>query len=198
MRARLCAILILPLGALACTEASSQPNVQAGPPQYLVPPPAAAPLSLAVAAEECTRLIGSINAGVAHVDAMGTSASSEGKDEFEVTAQALEAVARAVSETTYYTPDLARLGGFYVGIAKAQGGVIRDIGRAIDAGDANAVHAGEGKLELLAKQEDALVLELNQLCRGGAAPAQARGAAEDAPASATSATPPPAPSSAPR
>lgn len=198
MRLRLFALLILPLGALGCSEPASQPVVSPTPPAYVVPPPTAAPLRLAVAAEECTRLIGSINAGVAHVDAMGTSASSEGKDEFEVTAQALEAVARAVSETTYYTPDLARLGGFYVGIAKAQGGVIREIGRAIDSGDANAVHAGEGKLELLAKQEDALVLELNQLCRGGAAPAQARGAAEDTPAPAPSATPSDATPSSPR
>ena len=178
---------LLPLALAGCAEpAAPVAPQQPAAPAYVVPAPQPT-ISLAVASEECSRLIGSINAGIAHVDKMGDSANAEGKDEFEATAAALESVARAVADSVFLTPDLARLGGFYVGIARQQGAVIREVGKALDRADEPAVHAGEARLQILAKQEDALIEELNRLCRGGAAVARPESASDPAPA--PSATP---------
>jgi hypothetical protein len=153
-------------------------------------------VDLATASRECTMLIGSINAGLAHVTEVGQKTAESGGETFYETALALESVVRAVESQTYTTPDLLRLGGFFLGIAKNQALVLRDIA-ATPEGDVVSLRTSQERLGLLYQQEDSVLGELNLLCRGETRPA------ELAPVPAPSA-PPPAPvapatsSSAPR
>src|SRR5688572_9854884 len=82
-------------------------------------------LTLEVVAEECERLIGSINAGRLHVEDVAAKATAVGRDEFDDRAKAHESIARTVGETPYKTPDLQRLAGFYVGISIGQAAIMR-------------------------------------------------------------------------
>ena len=163
------AAFLLVLCACPSERVSSPPpfsTVQTAPPP---PGPSPEELALRVVAEECARLIGSINAGIALVDKTGTSG---GQQSFNATADALEAVARSLESSTYNTPDLQRLAGFYVGVARAQAKVVRDIGVAIDNADQPALAKAETSLASIANTEDTVVSELNLRCRG-IEPAQA-------------------------
>lgn len=127
------------------------------------PPPGPAPtLTLEEVASECERLIGTINAGIAHVEGF-----SAGKDEdFEQTAQALEAVAQTLVENGYKTPDLQRIGGFYVGVLQNQARVLRAMITATEKGDEKALDESAGQWKMLGDQQDIVVEELNLQCRG--------------------------------
>ena len=156
--------------ALFAMSCASDP-VWAPPPFSTVPiaqPPAPGPnpteQALLVVSEECARLIGSINAGIEMVDKLGATGS--GDQQFEQSASALEAIARAIESSVYRTPDLQRLAGFYVGVAKAQSILVREIGAALDKGDEAALTKAEGKLQALGNIEDTVVSELNLRCRG--------------------------------
>lgn len=116
-----------------------------------------------VVAEECARLIGNINAGIQLVDKTGTSG---GQQSFSATAEALDAVARNLESSIYRTPDLQRLAGFYVGVARAQAKVVREIGEAIDSGDEARMAKAERSLASVTSAEDTVVSELNLRCRG--------------------------------
>ncbi|MFO0551525.1 MAG: hypothetical protein U0271_24270 [Polyangiaceae bacterium] len=113
---------------------------------------------------ECETLIGSINAGIAHVGQMEQSATSSGQDQFATTASALDSVARAIEERSFYSSDLQRLGGFYVGIAKAQASTLREMSAASAKGDTAAMNKALTNFEALGQQEDIVVEELNQKC----------------------------------
>lgn len=127
------------------------------------PPPGPAPtLTLEEVASECERMIGTINAGIAHVEGF-----SAGKDEdFEQTAQALEAVAHALVENGYKTPDLQRIGGFYVGVLQNQARVLRAMITATEKGDEKALDESANQWKMLGDQQDIVVEELNLQCRG--------------------------------
>ncbi len=127
--------------------------------------PALPVAELMVVSEECARLIGSINAGVELVNQMGTG----DKDPFESSATALEAVATTLSSSSFRTPDLQRMGGFYVGVIKTQAGLIREIGAALESGDEAKAKAAQAKLEQVGKMEDTVVEEVNVRCRGTSA-----------------------------
>ncbi len=127
------------------------------------------PVDLATSSRECTRLIGSINAGLAHVTATGLRASEEGKDSFAETSVALSEVGRAIEEQVYQTPDLVRLGGFFIGIVRNQARILADVAATPD-GDDTRLAALQGQLATLYEQEDRLLAELNLLCRGSESP----------------------------
>ncbi len=144
-------------------RASSPPpfsNIQTAPPP---PQPDPNELALRVVAEECARLIGSINAGIQLVDKTGTSG---GQQSFTATADALDAVARSLEASIYRTPDLQRLAGFYLGVARAQAKVVREIGVAIDSADQAGLAKAERSLASVTSLEDTVVSELNLRCRG--------------------------------
>jgi hypothetical protein len=155
--------------ALLSSGCPSEP-VWAPPPFATVPlvapppPPDQTELALRIVSEECARLIGSINAGIEMVDKMGGTGT--GDQQFERSATALEAIARAIESSVYRTPDLQRLAGFYVGVAKAQATLVREIGVALDKGDEATLSKAEGKLQTLGNMEDTVVSELNLRCRG--------------------------------
>jgi hypothetical protein len=128
-------------------------------------------VDLATASRECTLLIGSINAGLAHATEVGQKTADKGGDTFYETALALESVVRAIESQTYTTPDLLRLGGFFLGIAKNQALVLREIS-ATPEGDLVNLRANQERLGLLYQQEDSVLGELNLLCRGQARPSE--------------------------
>jgi hypothetical protein len=154
-------LLILVCGCRSDNRASPPPfaTFQTAPPPRVNDDEAA----LRIVAEECARLIGSINAGIQLVDKTGTSG---GQQSFNATADALEAVARTLEASVYRTPDLQRLAGFYVGVARAQSKVVRDIGEAIDSGDQARMSKAERSLASVTNMEDTVVSELNLRCRG--------------------------------
>jgi len=152
MRDRSCLVvsLALLLGAIiGCAPASTQ-GTAAGDPT--ADPNA---LTLEIVSAECERL-----------KQMGTKAGADGKDEFELTAVALEQVAKAIGEGGYRVPDLQRMGGFYMGVARAQAVVIRELAAAVAKGDEALVAEATKKFEQLGFQEDTVVAELNLQCRG--------------------------------
>jgi hypothetical protein len=138
------------------------------------PPPDPNALTLEIVSAECDKLIASINAGAEHVKQMGSKPSADGKDEFELTAQALEQVAAAIGEGGYRVPDLQRMGGFYMGVARGQAAVIRELSAAAGKGDEKAMADATAKFEQLGFQEDTVVAELNLQCRGIGAPDEPR------------------------
>jgi hypothetical protein len=166
MRHHCSSIFMLLAGAMivACSPASTPQTTGAGdgPPQETDP----TALTLEVVSAECDKLIGSINAGAAHVKQMGSKAGADGKDEFESTALALEQVAQAIGEGGYRVPDLQRMGGFYMGVARAQAAVIREMNAAVAKGDEQQLAVATKKFEQLGFQEDTVVAELNLQCRG--------------------------------
>jgi hypothetical protein len=188
--------IALSLGlSIGCAPA--EPVVPEPAPQELPPPLPANWLpqpgqvvDLATASRECTLLIGSINAGLAHVTEVGQKTADAGGDTFYETALALESVVRAIESQTYTTPDLLRLGGFFLGIAKNQALVLRDIA-ATPEGDLVNLRAGQERLGLLYQQEDSVLGELNLLCRGQSRPPELAPVPPPAPPS--SAAPQPAP-----
>jgi hypothetical protein len=150
---------------------------------------------LRVVAEECARLIGSINAGIQLVDKTGTSG---GQQSFTATADALDAVARSLEASIYRTPDLQRLAGFYLGVARAQAKVVREIGVAIDSADQAGLAKAERSLASVTSLEDTVVSELNLRCRGiepakVAPPTMPSAAPSSSAAPASSGSPPGAP-----
>lgn len=155
--------LLMLLCACPSERASSPPpfsTIQTAPPP---PQPSQDELALRVVAEECARLIGSINAGIQLVDKTGTTG---GQQSFTATAGALEAVAHSLETSVYRTPDLQRLAGFYVGVARAQAKVVREVGEAIDSADEARLAKAERSLASVANMEDTVVSELNLRCRG--------------------------------
>jgi hypothetical protein len=191
--------LVLSMGC-----APAEPAAVAEPPPAEPPPPIpmnwipkpGQVVDLAMASRECTMLIGSINAGLAHVTEVGQKTADAGGDTFYETALALESVVRAIESQTYVTPDLLRLGGFFLGIAKNQALVLRDIA-ATPEGDVVNLRASQERLGLLYQQEDSVLGELNLLCRGESRPAElAPVPTVSAPARAPAPPPPPAASSA--
>lgn len=163
-----CAALAAALTACPAERRQSAPPFSPMPmalPTSTMPPPNAVPaLDLATVADECARLIGSINAGVELVGQM--SAKGSGDEQFELTAKALDAVGRTIEASIYRTPDLQRLAGFYLGVAKAQAQLVRDVGQALDQADEVALKRAEGRLQSLAGMEDTIVEEVNMRCRG--------------------------------
>jgi hypothetical protein len=151
------------LCACPSERASSPPPFSTVQTAQEPPQPSPEELALRVVAEECARLIGSINAGIQLVDKTGTSG---GQQSFTATADALEAVARSLETSVYRTPDLQRLAGFYVGVARAQAKVVREIGEAIDSSDQARMAKAERSLASVANTEDTVVSELNLRCRG--------------------------------
>lgn len=119
---------------------------------------------LQVVIAECAMLIGSVNAGVSHVQQMGQASADQ--DPFERTAQALESVARAIQETPYRTPDLQRIGGFYIGVARGQATTLRELDKAATANDERGVAEAQKRLDSLIEMESTVVQELNVQCRG--------------------------------
>lgn len=183
--------------------APTEPVVPEPAPQELPPPLPANWLpqpgqvvDLATASRECTLLIGSINAGLAHVTEVGQKTADAGGDTFYETALALESVVRAIESQTYSTPDLLRLGGFFLGIAKNQALVLRDIA-ATPEGDLMNLRADQERLGLLYQQEDSVLGELNLLCRGQSRPAELAPVPSASPPGSAPAPGPPAPTPAP-
>ena len=162
------------LGSLLTCVLGCSSGPASSPPALISPPPVVAPapptLDLATASRECTMLIGTINAGINHVTEVGQAADAAGQDGFVESAEALERVASAVLEQRFVTPDLLRLGGFFVGIAKQQAVIFREIAATPD-GDEAKLGDAQTRLKMLYQQEDAVLSELNLLCRGEALPA---------------------------
>ncbi|NUP04505.1 MAG: hypothetical protein HOW73_00400 [Polyangiaceae bacterium] len=184
--------IVVGLSALSVGCASSSPNNETPQQQ------GSAELTLEVVSEECERFIGSVNAGHAHIDNAGAMATASGKDELEERARAHESVARTIGEVPYHTPDLQRLAGFYVGISIAQAAVLRDMSASMRRSDEKAAIAATTKFEQLGQQEDVVVEELNQQCRGRSGEEPPPGAAQPAPSGAPSGSAPvPAPSGQP-
>lgn len=174
--------LVVPVLVLTSHCAESQPfvtpQVVYSPQQAPVTPvliasnwttPPTQPVDLATASRECTRLIGSINAGLAHVTTVGTQAAEQGKDSFVETSIALDSVGRAIEEQVYLTPDLLRLGGFFIGIVRTQSRVLAEVAATPDTDGARLL-ALQGQLATLYQQEDRVLAELNLLCRGSETP----------------------------
>ena len=109
-------------------------------------------LTLEVAIEECSRLIGGGNGGQTFVEQTTAKANSDGKPGFEATAKALESVVRTILESPYRVPDLQRLSGFYAGVATNKSAVLREMAAAYDKDDKTGFDKAAAKLDELGKQ----------------------------------------------
>jgi hypothetical protein len=165
-RLALCAFAALSLAACG-----PSPGLPEAPPasQASMAPPGANPAGVDEAtlmqwAAECDVVIGLINSGVARIESMPPGASSDGAPQLEAMASALENVAAELEKQTFTSPDLARLGGFYVGLARALATSAREMEASVESGDAARIQASQTKLDQLTVQEDAIVDEINAYC----------------------------------
>ena len=148
---------------LAACAACSAPASNGATPTATAP---SAKLTIEQVAEECERLIATINGGRALVEEAGAQAAAAGADDLEARARAHELVARGAGEVPYLAPDLQRLAGFYIGISVGQAAVLRDMNASLKKGDEAALDKATKRFEQLGQQEDVVVDELNLQCRG--------------------------------
>lgn len=148
-------------------------------------------MDAATSARECTRLLGSINAGLAHVTDVGNKAAEQGRNAFSETATALDSVGRAIEAQTYFTPDLLRLGGFFIGIVRNQSRILGEIALTQD-GDAQRLAGLQQQLGQLYEQEDGVLAQLESICRASKPAAVPSSSA--APPSTAASSPPVGPS----
>jgi len=159
--ANACASLAALTLLAACGPAPGAPEAPPASQASMAPPGASTEgvdeATLARWAEECDVAIALINAGVDQIEAMPPGASPDGSPQ-------LEAMAKAREKQAFTSPDLARLGGFYVGLARALAGSAREMDQAIDSGDQARIASAQTKLDQLTVQEDAIVDEVNAYC----------------------------------
>jgi hypothetical protein len=148
---------------LAACAACSAPASNGATPTATGP---SAELTIETVAEECERLIATINGGRALVEETTKQAEAAGADELEARARAHESVARGAGEVPFRTPDLQRLAGFYIGVSVGQAAVLRDMNASLKKGDEAALDKATKRFEQLGHQEDVVVDELNLQCRG--------------------------------
>jgi hypothetical protein len=115
-------------------------------------------------AEQCSALIGKINAGVAYVEAAAGTAASQKQNELAAMAAALDNVATDLENMPFADDELLRLGGFYVGVLRLQAKTTRELDAALVAGDKAVVERKQADLASLEAQETAIVGDLNRLC----------------------------------
>lgn len=166
--ANACASLAALTLLAACGPAPGAPEAPPASQASMAPPGASTEgvdeATLARWAEECDVAIALINAGVDQIEAMPPGASPDGSPQLEAMAKALEKAAAELEKQAFTSPDLARLGGFYVGLARALAGSAREMDQAIDSGDQARIASAQTKLDQLTVQEDAIVDEINAYC----------------------------------
>jgi hypothetical protein len=116
---------------------------------------------IAIWADECADLIGTINAGIGFV---GEAKGDAAKSDLSATADALDSVARELEPKRYTHPDLARLAAWYTGVSKGLAATTREADAALAKEDEKAAGDVAVKAEELTKQEDAIVDEINRVC----------------------------------
>ncbi len=116
---------------------------------------------IAIWTEECADLIGTINAGIGFV---GEAKADPAKSELAATADALDSVARELEPKKFTHPDLARLSAWYTGVSKGLAQTTRQADDALRGEDEKLAAEVAGKADALAKQEDAIIDEINRVC----------------------------------
>lgn len=169
---------------VGCSSGQSQTEpVGPGPDQQVDVPPKT---------DQCAVLIAVINGGLLHVDNEAAKAKAAGQPELIAMKVAMNRVADELEQTILADPNLLRLGGFYVGVLRVQGGLLEELSVGLGRADQALVEKKQGDLEKVQTQEAAIIDEINKECPGGLKPM-----APADPSQAPPASPPPAGPAAP-
>jgi hypothetical protein len=117
---------------------------------------------------QCNALIGVINDGVMRLESTTHGmADSSGIGDLNRMADTMEETAGIAAKLQLTDPELVRLGGEYVTMARDVVRAARRMGMAAQAKDATAIAAAHRDMEAAVKREDPLVDELNRFCQEG-------------------------------
>ena len=119
--------------------------------------------------KECQQFIGMVNQTLREIDARPQPAADDlaaAAKHRKALAEKYRVLSRDVSRLTLSEPELIAYAKRYSGLADAAGAALAEGVKAIDAQDPEAARASQRRFDEVAKQEAALVQEINQLCLG--------------------------------